>query len=117
MHARESSRFGRRISALRFLCFISIIAAVLVSPALSGTKYMAGSPELNAHISGTNEFSPGDDVNLQVVIENTGLNQFKIVQSTIIDPDRSLQHGQTADGDPGCGGCPTVVKADPQIVG
>ncbi|MFA7694806.1 MAG: S-layer protein, partial [Methanoregula sp.] len=85
--ARTGSHFsGRHISALRILCLVSIILAVLaVGPALAGTKYMAGSPELNAHIAGTNEFSPGDDVNLQVVIDNTGLNQFKIVKSSIID--------------------------------
>ncbi|MFA7695815.1 MAG: hypothetical protein WCX63_09795, partial [Methanoregula sp.] len=65
--------------------FFLVLAVLAVTPALAGTKYMAGNPELNAHIAGTNEFSPGDDVNLQVVIDNTGLNQFKIVKSSIID--------------------------------
>ena len=53
---------------------------------MAGSKYMAGSPELSAYISGTNEFSPGDDVKLTIVIENTGLNEFKFVQSSIVNP-------------------------------
>ncbi|MGA9086144.1 MAG: hypothetical protein ACLQMU_02150, partial [Methanoregula sp.] len=79
---REAAGAGRgssahRISTLRLLCLVSIVLlALAITPVLAGTQYMAGSPDLEAHIAGTNEFSPGDDLNLQVVIENTGLNQF-----------------------------------------
>ncbi len=31
---------------------------------MAGIKYMAGSPQLSASIIGTNEFSPGDEVQL-----------------------------------------------------
>ena len=78
---------------------------------------MAGSPELNAHISGTNEFSPGDDINLQVVIENTGLNQFKIVQSGIVDPNDLSNTAKQLTVTLGAADAPLVVKADPQVVG
>ncbi|MFZ1128418.1 MAG: hypothetical protein ACLQMU_11140, partial [Methanoregula sp.] len=61
---------------LSVFLFFLVLALVAITPALAGTQYMAGSPDLEAHIAGTNEFSPGDDLNLQVVIENTGLNQF-----------------------------------------
>ena len=44
-------------------------------------------PGSSAYISGTNEFSPGTDVQLPVTIENTGLNEFKFVQSGIVDWD------------------------------
>ncbi len=81
------SCYGHRTNLPRLLCLVSIVLVLLaISPALAGTQIMAGSPALGAHIAGTNEFSPGDDVNLQVVIENTGLNQFMIVQSGIISP-------------------------------
>jgi hypothetical protein len=98
------------------LVFLAL-ALLTISPALAGTKYMAGSPELNAHISGTNEFSPGDDVNLQVVIENTGLNQFKIVQSTIIDPNDLSNTAKQLTVTLGAADAPMVIKADPQVVG
>jgi hypothetical protein len=109
---------GRRINTLRLLCLVSIVlVAIAISPAIAGTKYMAGSPELDAHIAGTNEFSPGDDVNLQVVIENTGLNQFMIVESGIIDPSDLSNTAKQLTATLDAGDAPLVVKADPQIVG
>ncbi|MGB8220810.1 MAG: hypothetical protein WCE46_10560, partial [Methanoregula sp.] len=48
--------------------FFLVLALLAVSPVLAGTKFMTGSPDLSVYIAGTNEFSPGDDVNLQVVI-------------------------------------------------
>ena len=94
-----------------------VVVLLTITPAFAGTKYMAGSPELNAHISGTNEFSPGDDINLQVVIDNTGLNQFKIVQSTLIDPTDLSNTAKQLTVTLGAADAPIVVKADPQIIG
>src|SRR5208283_1854894 len=71
--------FRSSLQTAGLICLVLVLLAI--SPALAGTQIMAGSPVLGAHIAGTNEFSPGDDVNLQVVIGNTGLNQFMIVQS------------------------------------
>ena len=68
-------------------CMLLIICAFLIAPAMAGTKYMAGSPQLSASISGTNELSPGKEVQLTIVIENTGLNEFKFVQSGIVERD------------------------------
>jgi hypothetical protein len=48
---------------------------------------MAGSPELSVYLSGTNEFSPAKDISIPVVIENSGLNEFKFVQSSIVSRD------------------------------
>ncbi|MCK9594007.1 MAG: S-layer protein, partial [Methanoregula sp.] len=66
-------------------CIILTLCVLFIAPVMAGTQYMAGSPQLLAYISGTNEFSPGDEVKLTVVIENTGINEFKFVQSTIVD--------------------------------
>jgi hypothetical protein len=94
-----------------------VLAVLAVTPALAGTKYMAGSPELNAHVAGTNEFSPGDDVNLQVVIDNTGLNQFKIVKSSIIDATDLSNTAKQLTVTLGASEAPLVIKADPQVIG
>jgi hypothetical protein len=109
---------GRRINVPRLLCLVSIVLVILaISPVMAGSKYMAGSPELEAHIAGTNEFSPGDDLNLQVVIENTGLNQFTIVESGIIDPSDLSNTAKQLTATLNAADAPLVVKADPQIVG
>jgi len=78
---------------------------------------MAGSPELSAYISGTNEFSPGTDVQLPVVIENTGLNEFKFVQSGIVDRDDQPNTAKFLTVTLLPGDAPIVIKSDPQMLG
>ncbi len=112
------SIFGCRASLPWLLGLVSIILVVCaISPVMAGEKIMTGSPELNAHIAGTNEFSPGDDVDIQVVIENTGLNQFEIVESGLITPIDQSNTAKQLTTTLGAGDAPLVVKADPQIVG
>jgi hypothetical protein len=84
---------------------------------MAGSKYMAGSPELSAYISGTNEFSPGNDVKLTIVIENTGLNEFKFVQSGIVDRDDQPNTAKFLTAALSAGDAPLVIKSDPQMLG
>jgi hypothetical protein len=101
-----------------FLCLVSIaLLLIAVPPVLAGEQVMAGSPELNVHIGMTNEFSPGDDVILPVVIENTGLNQFMISESGIISRSDLSNTAKQLTVTLGAGNAPLVVKADPQVVG
>ena len=51
-----------------------LIVLVCSMPALAQEKYLGGSPQLTAYISGTNEFSPGQDATITVVIQNSGTN-------------------------------------------
>jgi len=104
--------------ALKNLSYLLIIICIcLISPVFAGTKYMAGSPELSAYIAGTNEFSPGDDVQLGVVIENTGLNEFKFVQSGIVDRDDQPNTAKFLTVSLLPGDAPLVIKSDPQMLG
>lgn len=84
---------------------------------MGGTKYMAGSPQLSAYISGTNEFSPGKDVQIIIVVENTGLNEFKFVQSGIVDRDDQPNTAKFLTVALNSGDAPLVIKSDPQMVG
>jgi hypothetical protein len=84
---------------------------------MAGTKYMAGSPKLSAYISGTNEFSPGKDVQLTIVIENTGLNEFKFIQSGIVDRDDLPNTAKFLTVALSSGTAPLVIKSDPQMLG
>jgi len=90
---------------------------IAVSPASAGTKYMAGSPDLSAYIDGTNELSPGDTVSLNVVIENKGVNQFKFVQSGIMDRDDLPNTAKFLTVALDSGDAPLTVKSDPQMLG
>jgi hypothetical protein len=104
--------------AIKNLIYILCILCIcLTAPVIAGTKYMAGNPELSAYISGTNEFSPGKDVQLTIVIENSGLNEFKFIQSGIVDRDDQPNTAKFLTVTLNAGDAPIVIKSDPQMLG
>ena len=106
------------MAAIKNLMYILCILCICVTaPVMAGEKYMAGNPELSAYISGTNEFSPGDDVKLTIVIENTGLNEFKFVQSGIVNTDDQPNTAKFLTVTLNAGDAPIVIKSDPQMLG
>ena len=106
------------MAALKNLMYILCILCIcLTAPVMAGSKYMAGSPELSAYISGTNEFSPGKDVQLIIVVENTGLNEFKFIQSAIVDRDDQPNTAKFLTATLNAGDAPIVIKSDPQMLG
>jgi len=114
----KRARVADGASGYLYVCIVAMALLLLaIAPVSAGTQTMAGSPELNAHIGSTNEFSPGDDFNLPVVIENTGLNQFMIVNSGIISPTDLSNTAKQLTVTLSPGDAPLVVKPDPQVVG
>ena len=109
---------NRRYTKFWYAGFIAIITAVMIiSPVSAASKYMAGSPELSAYISGTNEVSPGDTISLKVIIENKGVNEFKFIQSSIIERDDLPNTAKFLTVSLAPGDAPIVVKTDPQMLG
>lgn len=104
-------------SQKNLIVILCLLCVCVTAPVIAGTEYLAGSPELSASISGTNEFSPGDDVNLTIVIENTGLNELKFVQSGIVDRDDQPNTAKFLTVTLDAGDAPFIVKSDPQRVG
>ena len=98
-------------------CIILILCALFIPPAMAATEYLAGNPQLSAYISGTNEFSPGGEVKITVVIENTGINEFKFVQSGIVDREDLPNTAKFLTVALSPGDAPLVIKSDPQMVG
>jgi hypothetical protein len=84
---------------------------------MAGTKYMSGGPDLTASISGSNEFSPGDDVTINVKIENKGLIDIKFVQSGIVETDDLPNTAKLVTVGLEAGDAPLVIKSDPQMIG
>jgi hypothetical protein len=101
----------------KLLYVLLVLCVLVIAPAMADTKYLAGSPQLSAYISGTNEFSPGDDVQLTVVIENTGVNDFKFVQSSIVGRDDLPNTAKFLTAALNPGNAPLVIKSDPQMLG
>ncbi|MDD1719304.1 MAG: S-layer protein [Methanoregulaceae archaeon] len=115
---RKPGKKGPAYNLAKFGIFAALVIAIIaVTPVSAGEKYMAGSPELTAAVSGTNEFSPGDLGIIPVRLQNKGLNEFKFVQSGIISRDdlpntAKLMTLELLPGDSGI-----VVKSDPQMIG
>ena len=109
---------GLRYGMLGYGILIALVLACIVIPPVSaGEKYMAGSPELSAAVSGTNEFSPGDDAVIAVRLQNSGLNEYKFVQSGIINRDDQPNTAKLITVTLGAGDSPLVIKSDPQMIG
>jgi len=114
-----SSSERYQINRLWYFFILTGIAIVFImaSPAQAGDKYMAGSPELSVSLSGTNEFLPGQDVRLPVVVRNTGINEFKFSKSSIVDRDDLPNTAKFLAVSLGAGTSPFIIKSDPQMVG
>ncbi len=93
------------------------ILFITAVPASAGEQYLAGSPALSVSLAGTNEFSPGKEVQLAITIENSGTNQFKFVKTGIINLDDQPTTAKflTVALEPG--DSPFIIKSDPQMVG
>lgn len=110
---------GRTIS-LRFSATIILallIASLSVAPVAAGEKFLYGSPSLSAAISGTNQFAPGAEVQLPIVIRNSGLNELKIVDATIVTREDQPNTAKLVAVNLSQGSAPITVKTDPQMIG
>lgn len=105
------------ISVNRQFIILVVLCVFMINPVVAGTYYMAGTPKLSAYISDTNEFSPGTDATLTIVIENSGLNEFKFNQSSILERDDLPNTAKLLVVSLLSGDSPLIIKSDPQMVG
>ena len=105
------------ISLKKACTILALLSMCVISPVMAGTYYMAGEPKLSAYLSGTNEFSPGTNATLAIIIENSGLNEFKFNQSSILDRDDLPNTAKLLLVSLLPGDAPLVIKSDPQMVG
>ncbi|MDD1664459.1 MAG: S-layer protein [Methanomicrobiales archaeon] len=101
----------------RWLFPLIAVLALIAAPVMAGEKDLFGSPQLSAAISGTNEFTPGEDVTLTVEVQNTGVIEATIVQSSIITATDKPNTAKLLVIGLSPGTAPVTVKTDPQMVG
>ncbi len=101
----------------QYVPVLMLLLALLVVPGTAqGTKYLYGSPDLSATISGTNQFAPGAETQLAVIISNSGLNTHKIVGSTLITPDDLPNTAKLVTVALKSTDTPFTIKTDPQFL-
>lgn len=102
--------FRYALITLALLLFCSV-------PVMGVTTYLSEGPNMSAAISGTNEFSPGQDAVISVIVQNRGLNIDKFVMlGTIVRDDVPTTAKMVTVGLLQ-GDAPIIVKSDPQNVG
>ncbi len=101
----------------RILIALVLVLACCAAPVLAATKYIDSSPDLSAAISGTNEFSPGQDATITIIVQNNGLNTFKFVDSGTIERDDLPNTAKLVTIGLASGNAPIIIKTDPQRVG
>ncbi|HIJ06612.1 MAG: S-layer domain-like protein [Methanomicrobiales archaeon 53_19] len=106
-----------RRNCLRGILIFSLILAAIITPAAAGEKFLYGSPDLRVAITGTNEFSPGEEATVSLRVENTGLNTVKIVRSEIISREDNPNTAKMAVVGLRSGSAPLTIKTDDQMIG
>jgi hypothetical protein len=84
---------------------------------IAGAEYLGGEPVLTASIEGQNEFLPGSDAVLVVVIENRGIPEFKLLPVGRTTPEDQPSTAKLIRVELGAGDAPLQVRTDPQMVG
>jgi len=101
----------------RTILALVLLLAFCAAPGAAATKYILSSPDLSAAISGTNEFSPGQDATFSVIVQNNGLNTFKFVDSGTIERDDLPNTAKLVTIGLASGKAPILIRTDPQRVG
>ena len=92
-----------------------LLALLAVPGSAAGAKYLYGNPELSATIAGTNEFAPGAETGLTVIISNSGLNTHKIAIPSL-PPDDLPNTAKLVTVALKSDDAPFTVKTDPQFL-
>jgi hypothetical protein len=101
----------------RSVVILLLLAACLVTPALAGTKYLEGTPNLTAYVAGTNQYAAGSTIEIPLVIRNTGISTNYEVASDIVDRSDVPTTAKFVTVAMGAGNAPIVIKSDPQMIG
>ena len=86
-------------------------------PVMGVTTYLSDGPQMSAAITGTNEFSPGQDAVISVIVQNRGLNVDKFVMVGTIEREDVPTTAKMVTVGLLQGNAPIIVKSDPQNIG
>jgi hypothetical protein len=95
-----------------------VLSIIGIMPVLAVDTYQQGSaPRMSAVISGVNEFIPGQDVTIAVLVQNSGVNEVKFVTTGTIDRDDLPTTAKMVMVGLGSGDAPVIIRSDPQNIG
>jgi hypothetical protein len=101
------------------LLVVALLACsvLIAAPASAVTKYPDGAPSFSAAVTGVNEFTPGGDATISILIKNSGLNTVKQVDRGTITPEDLPNTAKFTTVRLGSAGDAVLIKSDPQMIG
>ncbi|MDD1712119.1 MAG: S-layer protein [Methanoregulaceae archaeon] len=99
------------------IVLILALAAFLINPALAGERFISGYPNLSATIMGVNEFSPGEDATIPVMIQNSGVIQYEFSNPFTLNRSDLPNTAKFVLVSLGPGDAPVAIRTGPQAVG
>ncbi|MGD1005214.1 MAG: S-layer protein [Methanoregulaceae archaeon] len=102
---------------VRRLIFLILIIACCSVPVFAATNYMGGSPDFSVAITGVNEFTPGQDTTINIIVQNSGLNPVEQLYWGTIDQEDPPNTAKLVTIGLSSGSAPITIKSDPQMVG
>jgi len=99
------------------ILFIALAACCSIPVMGAATKYLGASPQMSAYLSGINEFSPGSDATITVIVQNSGVNSMVFLNATPLAPDDLPTTAKLVTIGLSSAGAPISIKTDPQAAG
>lgn len=90
---------------------------LIAAPASAVTQHLGSGPSFTAMVIGDNEFVPGGDTTISILVKNTGLNSMKQVMMGTIQPEDQQNTAKMTTIGLASAGDTVMVKTDPQMVG
>ncbi len=84
---------------------------------MGAEKYIGGTPEITAYLSGVNEFSPGQDATITVVIQNSGTSAVVFTDQGTLTPADVPTTAKLVTVGLSSGGAPINITTGPQNLG
>ncbi len=105
------------MKSFKMIIVFLVLGLCCTLPVMGVTTYLGGSPRMSAALSGTNEFTPGQDASIKVIVWNNGVNDLKFVTKGTIERDDLPTTAKMVTVELSAGKAPVIVKNDPQSVG
>ena len=94
-----------------------ILSLIGIMPVMGVDTYLGSTPQMSAAISGVNEYIPGQDVTLNVIVRNSGVIDLKQLTIGTIDRDDLPTTAKMVTVGLSAGNAPVVIKSDPKNIG
>ena len=113
IHKGFSGSAGTAIIVLTLL----MCSALIVAPVTAATKYLGGAPLFSVAVNGINEFTPGEDATISILVKNSGLNPMKQLDQGTIDAEDLPNTAKFVTLGLASGSDAVIIKTDPQMIG